>query len=169
MKSKIFAVIFFLVGCCLSINAQKTVYLECDGKFFPVVEGVPVYSVWALKSPITFPKDTVIPEGSIVWGACQPEMIDDALPELRERYYILYTSPNNTKDKQIRITSGNFTYEEIEIMDETGLKKNVEIELFRPNIVRLLTREFISGRYLCRVKKNGVEISNFPFSVIRKD
>ncbi|MES2620294.1 MAG: hypothetical protein V4615_05520 [Bacteroidota bacterium] len=167
MKPKLLILFIILIFGQSLAYSQDLTYLECDGKFFPVINGTPVYSIWVIKSSILAPKDSVVPEGKISWGACRTEMIDDALPELPERYYILYTSPLHVTDKLIRLTAGNFTDETVEITGSDGIKQNIATKLVRPNTLQLATGELTIGNYNCRITQQGRVIFESAFKIMK--
>lgn len=132
---------------------------------------MPDYSVWALKGPITAPKDDVAlidtSKYKIVWNACTSEMINDALPEQNFTDYILYTAPFNTKQKLVRITAGKFTDELIELTDLNGNKLAVAQQLYKDNLLLIETQLLPVGKYTCLLKQQNNIVKQFVISIAK--
>lgn len=159
----------FLIGG--KAQAQQTVLLECDGKFFPLNNGMPDYSVWALKGPITAPKDDVAlidtSKYKIVWNACTPGMIDDVLPEQNFTDYILYTALFNAKQKLVRITAGKFTGELVELTDLNGNKLAVAQHLYKDNLLLIEIQPLPAGKYTCLLRQQNHIVKQFEINIAK--
>ncbi len=160
-----FLLFAFLLHLSFKTDAQQIVYLECDGKFFPLVNGAPDYSVWVSKSSILAPKDTSVPNDSIIWGACMPEMIDDAIPELNDTFYVLYSL--TAREKIIHITAGKFDNEEIEVINAQGIKMTVPVHFLNANTRKLDVQNLPAGSYSCRISRGEKIVAVLSLKIAR--